>query len=268
MVVTATEQPTKLKIHGNHRRSSFCCVIGIRSFTSAALQCGDIPVRPVGTPTAIIPVASRVKEESSCKIHYRQSGVSLLGACHRRQGERGEELCRMQSMRTILPWYRNKLAATWLLAPRLKDEDWEGGRAFCARLSSVISELLLVTAISTRFLSGRCKRLGLFCPGCSLVPKSPKGPKSSWLILHVTFWSLTCKAMCLLMLFSKLLGYFFPPWCQFLIMYVVCAFCHHFAYCMKIYALFLMGEGELMHTGFCLFKSTSMLANFYHWRRL
>lgn len=93
MVVTATEQPTKLKIHGNHRRSSFCCVIGIRSFTSAALQCGDIPVRPVGTPTAIIPVASRVKEESSCKIHYRQSGVSLLGACHRRQGERDEELC-------------------------------------------------------------------------------------------------------------------------------------------------------------------------------
>lgn len=93
MVVTATEQPTKLKIHGNHRRSSFCCVIGIRSFTSAALQCGDIPVRPVGTPTAIIPVASRVEEESSCKIHYRQSGVSLLGACHRRQGERGEELC-------------------------------------------------------------------------------------------------------------------------------------------------------------------------------
>lgn len=94
MAVTATEQPTKLKIHGNHRRSSLCCVIGIRSFTSAALQCSDIPVRPVGTPTAIIPVASRLKQESSsCKIHYRQTGLFLFGgACHGRQGERGDEL--------------------------------------------------------------------------------------------------------------------------------------------------------------------------------
>lgn len=92
--VTATEQQTKLKIHGNHRRSSLCCVIGIRSFTTAALQCGDIPVRPVGTPTADIPVTSRAKEESSsCKTHYRCTGGCLFrGACDGRQGERGEEL--------------------------------------------------------------------------------------------------------------------------------------------------------------------------------
>lgn len=111
MAVTAREQPTELKIHGNHRRSSLCCVIGIRSFTSAALQCGDIPVRPVGTPTNI-PVTSRPKEESSsCKIHYQQSGLFLLGG-----GRKARSCARMQSMRTILPSYRNKLAATWLLA--------------------------------------------------------------------------------------------------------------------------------------------------------
>lgn len=119
MAVTAREQPTELKIHGNHRRSSLCCVIGIRSFTSAALQCGDIPVRPVGTPTNI-PVTSRPKEESSsCKIHYQQSGLFLLGgACHgqRGGGRKARSCARMQSMRTILPSYRNKLAATWLLA--------------------------------------------------------------------------------------------------------------------------------------------------------
>lgn len=95
MAVTAREQPTELKIHGNHRRSSLCCVIGIRSFTSAALQCGDLPVRPVGTPTNI-PVTSRPKEESSsCKIHYQQSGLFFLGgACHgqRGGGEKSEEL--------------------------------------------------------------------------------------------------------------------------------------------------------------------------------
>lgn len=93
--VTASEQPTKLKIHGNPP----ALFLVLRDWNKVVHQCCTavwryIPVRPVGTPT-IIPVTSELTEESSsCKIHYRQSGVFLVGrdACHGRQGEKGEEL--------------------------------------------------------------------------------------------------------------------------------------------------------------------------------
>lgn len=158
MAVTAREQPTELKIHGNHRRSSLCCVIGIRSFTSAALQCGDIPVRPVGTPTNI-PVTSRPKEESSsCKIHYQQSGLFLLGgACH---GEGGEKrgaapecsLCARSCPHTGTSSRQHGC----LLAPRLE----RGGREFWVRLHSTFSEpLLLNDRNSSTLVNGRCGRL-------------------------------------------------------------------------------------------------------------
>lgn len=60
----------------------------------------------------------------------------------------------------------------------------------------------------------------------------------------------------------KVIGLFFSP-----IMSVfnqLCCVCILPPFCILhgIYALFLLWEGELMHTGFCLFKSTSMLANF------
>lgn len=161
--MTATEQPTKLKIHGNHRRSSFCCVIGIRSFTNAALQCGDIPVRPVGTPTAIIPVTSRLKEDSSsCKIHYRQSGVSLLGACHRRQGERGEELC-PNAVYAHDPALIPEQARGNMAACTTTERGGLGGREVVLR-STVLGYFRAFTGDrnSTRLVSGRCRKLCLF----------------------------------------------------------------------------------------------------------
>lgn len=52
--------------------------------------------RPVGTPTPIIPVTSRLKKESSsCKIHYRQTGGFLVRRCVSAGGgggARGEKL--------------------------------------------------------------------------------------------------------------------------------------------------------------------------------
>lgn len=131
-----------------------CCVIGIRSFTSAALQCGDTPVRPVGTPT-IFPVPSRLKEESSsCKIHYRHRGVFLLGgACHGRQGEKGEELrpnaVYAHDPALIPEQARGNMAACTTTE---RGEDWRG-REVCVRLYSVISELLMLL---TAILPGRC----------------------------------------------------------------------------------------------------------------
>lgn len=127
-----------------------CCVIGIRSFTSAALQCGDIAVRPVGRPTAIIPVTRRLKgESSSCKIHYRQAGVLLLGgACHRRQGERGKELC-PNAVYAHDPALIPEQARGNMAACTTTERGELGGREFVLRstILGFFPEPLLVTAI-------------------------------------------------------------------------------------------------------------------------
>lgn len=85
------------KIHGNHRRSSFWCVIGIRSFTTAALQCGNIPVRPVGTPTVVFfpplpAVGRRDHQVVKSIIDGRGAFFQLGAACHRGDLEKDEEL--------------------------------------------------------------------------------------------------------------------------------------------------------------------------------
>lgn len=100
-------------------------------------------------------------------------------------------------MRTILPWYRNKLEATWLLAPRLKEENWEGGSSFCARLYSVFFPSRYwwpqFHQVGNWQVQGSVLTLHILWGMYSGTPE-PQGPQKFTYILH--FGNLTCKQGC------------------------------------------------------------------------